>query len=49
MPIMFLPMILVGVVSSFASINVALAVLAVTGLAGYYFSRTAAQAVCQSV
>ena len=37
MPVMFLPMILVGVVSAFASINVALAVLAVLGLLGIIF------------
>ena len=37
MPIMFLPMIIVGVISAFASINVALAVLAVMGLTGIIF------------
>ena len=36
-PIMFLPMIIVGVVSAFASMNVALAVLAVLGLLGIIF------------
>ena len=39
MPIMFLPMIVVGVVSSLASMNAALIVLGVSGLLGIIFKE----------